>query len=71
MRFSMIEMKSFLYILLSNFVFAPTEDKIIKANVVLTRPYISRKWKEGSQCPLMVSPYVGDAHNANFEFMTL
>jgi hypothetical protein len=29
----MIEMKSFLYILLSSFLFVPTDDKIIKANV--------------------------------------
>lgn len=33
MRFSMIEIKTFLYILLTNFVFRPTEDTIIKANV--------------------------------------
>ena len=33
MRFSMIEMKAFLYILLTNFTFAETGEKIIKANV--------------------------------------
>ncbi|EPQ57508.1 cytochrome P450 [Gloeophyllum trabeum ATCC 11539] len=57
MRFSMIEMKTFLYILLTNFVFSGTGDKIIRANVVLTRPYVQGRYKEGSQCPLFVRPY--------------
>ncbi|TFK54257.1 cytochrome-450 hydroxylase [Heliocybe sulcata] len=57
MRFSMIEMKTFLYILLTNFVFASAGDKIIRANVVLTRPYVQGRYKEGSQCPLLVRPY--------------
>ncbi|TFK44652.1 cytochrome-450 hydroxylase [Crucibulum laeve] len=57
MRFSMIEIKTFIYILVTHFVFKTTEEKIIKANVVLTRPYISGKYKEGSQCPLLVSLY--------------
>jgi len=55
MRFSLIEIKTFLYILLTNFVFRTTEDKIFRANVVLTRPYISGRYKEGSQCPLFIS----------------
>ncbi|KAA1472890.1 cytochrome P450 [Dentipellis sp. KUC8613] len=55
-RFSMIEMKSFLYILLTNFEFRETDAKVVKANVVLTRPYVSGKYKEGSQCPLVVVP---------------
>jgi len=54
MRFSMIEMKTFLYVLLTNFVFAETEKKVFKANVVLTRPYVSGQFKKGSQCPLLV-----------------
>lgn len=57
MQFSIIEMKTFLFILLTNFKFTLTDDKIFKANVVLTRPYISGKFKEGSQCPLLVSRY--------------
>ncbi|KAF8200874.1 cytochrome P450 [Pholiota molesta] len=44
LRFSMIEIKTFLYILLTNCIFKPTDDKIIKANVVLTRPLIHVKW---------------------------
>ncbi|KAF8070217.1 cytochrome P450 [Lyophyllum atratum] len=58
MRFSLIEIKTFLYILVTNFVFQVTDNKIFKANVVLTRPYVSGKYKEGSQCPLYVSRYV-------------
>ncbi|KAF8556350.1 cytochrome P450 [Imleria badia] len=54
MRFSMIEIKTFLYILLANFIFAETEAKIRKLNVVLTRPYVSGQFKKGSQCPLLV-----------------
>ncbi|EGN99960.1 hypothetical protein SERLA73DRAFT_180296 [Serpula lacrymans var. lacrymans S7.3] len=57
MRFSMIEMKTFLYILLTNFVFSETGQKIYKANVVLTRPYVSGQFKMGSQCPLLVKRY--------------
>jgi len=55
MRFSLIEIKIFLYIFLTNFIFRTTEDKIFRANVVLTRPYISGRYKEGSQCPLFIS----------------
>ncbi|KAF9478642.1 cytochrome-450 hydroxylase [Pholiota conissans] len=57
LRFSMIEIKTFLYILLTNCVFKPTEDKIQRANVVLTRPYIAGKFKDGSRCPIIVLPY--------------
>ncbi|KAI0917626.1 hypothetical protein AcW1_007212 [Taiwanofungus camphoratus] len=60
MRFSIIEMKTFLYILLTNFVFSETEEKIGKANVVLTRPYVYGKQREGSQCPLLVTPFIRD-----------
>ncbi|KAF7361970.1 Cytochrome-450 hydroxylase [Mycena venus] len=34
-----------------------TEDKITKHNVVLTRPYLSGRFKEGTQCPLLVSRF--------------
>ncbi|KAK7035395.1 hypothetical protein VNI00_011926 [Paramarasmius palmivorus] len=58
MRFSMIEIKAFIFILLTNFVLKPTEDNIIKANVVLTRPYIKGKFSQGSQLPLVVRRYI-------------
>lgn len=55
LRFSIIEIKTFLYILLTNFVFVETESQVGKANVVLTRPYVIGKHMEGSQCPLYVA----------------
>ncbi|KAF9566823.1 cytochrome-450 hydroxylase [Agrocybe pediades] len=55
LRFSMIEIKTFLYILLTRFKFETTDQKIIRANVVLTRPYVSGRYKEGSQCPLLIT----------------
>ncbi|KAG6897407.1 hypothetical protein C0992_001914 [Termitomyces sp. T32_za158] len=58
MRFSLIEFKTFIYILITSFVFKVTDEKISKANVLVTRPYVSGKYKEGSQCPLLVSRYV-------------
>jgi cytochrome P450 len=33
MKFSMIEMKTFMYILLTNFVFSETNERIVKHNV--------------------------------------
>ncbi|KDR75950.1 hypothetical protein GALMADRAFT_1331936 [Galerina marginata CBS 339.88] len=64
MRFSMIEIKTFLYLLVTKFIFQTTQDKIIKANVVLTRPYISGRYKEGSQCPLIILPLNAQADAA-------
>ncbi|KAJ6474217.1 cytochrome-450 hydroxylase [Mycena sanguinolenta] len=57
LRFSLIEMKTLCYILITNFVFKETEDKIVPYNVVLTRPYLSGKVKDGTQCPLLVSRF--------------
>ncbi|KAF7358656.1 Cytochrome-450 hydroxylase [Mycena sanguinolenta] len=57
LRFSLIEMKTLYYILLTNFVFKETEDKVVPHNVVLTRPYLSGKFEEGTQCPLLVSRF--------------
>ncbi|KAJ7072405.1 cytochrome-450 hydroxylase [Mycena amicta] len=57
LRFALVEIKIFYYILLTNFVFE-VSDKITKHNVVLTRPYLSGRFKEGTQCPLLVSQFV-------------
>ncbi|KAJ7262271.1 cytochrome P450 [Mycena haematopus] len=57
LRFALIEMKTLYYILLTNFVFKETEDEIVKHNVVLTRPYLKGRFKDGTQCPLLVSRY--------------
>ncbi|RPD56633.1 cytochrome-450 hydroxylase [Lentinus tigrinus ALCF2SS1-7] len=59
-KFSIIEIKMFMFVLVTNFKFAEC-DKVGKANVVLTRPYVMGKHKEGSQCPLLVTPYVREA----------
>ncbi|KAI0693851.1 cytochrome-450 hydroxylase [Cerioporus squamosus] len=60
-KFSIIEIKMFMFVLVTNFKFAEC-DKVGKANVVLTRPYVMGKHKEGSQCPLLVTPYMREAH---------
>ncbi|KAJ6593806.1 cytochrome-450 hydroxylase [Mycena capillaripes] len=57
LRFALIEIKTLYYILLTNFVFRETDEKITRHNVVLTRPYLAGKFKEGTQCPLLVSPF--------------
>ncbi|KAL5523770.1 hypothetical protein ACEPAG_7943 [Sanghuangporus baumii] len=56
MRFSLTVIKDFLYVLLCNFAFAPAkDDRVYAKNAVLMRPYVSGKFMEGSQCPLMVT----------------
>ncbi|KAJ7430855.1 cytochrome P450 [Mycena galericulata] len=57
-RFALVEMKTLYYVLLTSFVFRETEEKITKHNVVLTRPYLAGKFKDGTQCPLLVSPFI-------------
>ncbi|KAJ7045418.1 cytochrome-450 hydroxylase [Mycena alexandri] len=57
LRFALIEIKTIYYILLTNFVFRQTEDEITRHNVVLTRPYLRGKFKDGTQCPLLVSRF--------------
>ncbi|KAJ7703296.1 cytochrome-450 hydroxylase [Mycena rosella] len=57
-RFALIETKIMYYILLTNFVFKETEAKITKHNVILTRPYLAGKFKDGTQCPLLVSRFI-------------
>jgi hypothetical protein len=37
-----------------------TARRLLTACSVLTRPYLSRKFKEGSQCPMIVTPYFHD-----------
>ncbi|KAF9778030.1 cytochrome P450 [Thelephora terrestris] len=54
MRFSIIEIKIVIYMLVINFSFHDTGADIIKSNVVFTRPYIKNKYQEGSQLPLRV-----------------
>ncbi|KAG6331757.1 hypothetical protein ID866_7331 [Astraeus odoratus] len=45
---------------LLTFSAGPRADKeIYKANVVLTRPYVTGEFKDGSRCPLLVKRYTG------------
>ncbi|KAL4249351.1 cytochrome P450 family protein [Abortiporus biennis] len=60
-KFSIVEIKTFLFILLTKFVFKPTGEKIGKANVVLTRPYLVGNTAAGSQCPIFVAPYISES----------
>ena len=57
MRLSFIELKCFLFTLITRFSFSESpEHGIGKANVVLTRPYVAGKEGEGSMLPLIVTP---------------
>ncbi|KAF5389492.1 hypothetical protein D9757_004321 [Collybiopsis confluens] len=58
MRFALIEIKTFLFILLTNFVFQPGPTPIDKINVVLTRPYLAKQFSKGSQLPLRIKSVV-------------
>ncbi|KZT08852.1 cytochrome P450 [Laetiporus sulphureus 93-53] len=61
MHFSVIEMKTFLFILLTSFTFAESDEQVGKANVVLTRLYVVGKHLEGSKCPLLMTPYIRES----------
>lgn len=57
-KFSIIEMKTFLFVLLAAFTFeAPPDLKFWKISLVLTRPYVAGQRSKGSQLPLRVKPY--------------
>ncbi|KAF8123701.1 cytochrome-450 hydroxylase [Mycena galopus ATCC 62051] len=56
LRFALIEMKTVYYILLTNLC-SNQSTKISSHTTVLTRPYLSGKFKDGTQCPLLVSRY--------------
>ncbi|KAJ4498302.1 cytochrome-450 hydroxylase [Lentinula lateritia] len=57
-RFALIEVKTFLFVLLTNFVFQSGLDPIEKINVVLTRPFVKKQFSKGSQMPLIVKRFV-------------
>ncbi|KAI0035888.1 cytochrome P450 [Vararia minispora EC-137] len=59
-RFSIIEMKLFLYTLMRAFTFDEDQEaRVVKANVGLIRPYVIGRRKDGSRCPLVVRSYAG------------
>ncbi|KAF9456799.1 cytochrome P450 [Collybia nuda] len=54
-KFTITEMKIFLGMMVSRFVFVPKEGiKISKYNAILTRPYVVDKWELGTQLPVVV-----------------
>lgn len=57
-KFSMVEIKVFLGILLPRFVFKPQEGiEISKFNAILTKPYVKDQWELGTRLPLVVERY--------------
>ncbi|KAH9486659.1 Cytochrome P450 monooxygenase 197 [Psilocybe cubensis] len=55
-KFTVAEMKIFLAILLPAFEFKPADGvPVSKFNTILTRPFVSGKWAEGTQLPILVN----------------
>jgi hypothetical protein len=44
LRLSLIELKTFIYVLITNFVFAETDEKVVKANVCVIVSLIPPYW---------------------------
>ncbi|TFY66204.1 hypothetical protein EVG20_g4878 [Dentipellis fragilis] len=55
-KFSLLEAKVFLAVLLPSFKFSPADD-ISKFNAILTRPYVKGKFELGTQLPVRVERY--------------
>jgi len=55
-KFSIVEMKVFLAVILPHFVFAPAEE-IRKYNSILMRPYVFDQFEYGSRLPVKVQRY--------------
>jgi len=53
-KFSIMEIKTIIYVLLITFEFSCPE-KVFKANLALTRPYVGDSFDDCSRCPLHVS----------------
>ncbi|KAG8905403.1 hypothetical protein FRC00_013298 [Tulasnella sp. 408] len=57
-HFAIMEMKAFLAELISSFEFAPVPKKrILKGNVMVTRPFVAGEWDKGTQMPMLIRPY--------------
>jgi cytochrome P450 len=57
-RFTIAEMKIFLAIFMSRFVFSPMEGvEISKFNTIMSRPFIRDKWELGACLPVSVGRY--------------
>ncbi|KZP32440.1 cytochrome P450 [Athelia psychrophila] len=55
-KFTLLEAKIFLAVLLPHFVFAPAA-KIAKFNAILSRPYVYREYTKGERLPMAISRY--------------
>ncbi|KIJ45274.1 hypothetical protein M422DRAFT_30124 [Sphaerobolus stellatus SS14] len=55
LRFSIMEIKIIIYVLLTSFAFSEPDD-VIKSNMVLVRPTVRGRGKEGNQCPIVIRP---------------
>ncbi|KAF9521013.1 hypothetical protein BS47DRAFT_1335116 [Hydnum rufescens UP504] len=58
MRFSMIEMKTFLFVFIRTFSFSDPPN-VMRVNVILTRPFVKEAYNKGSQLPLLITPLHG------------
>ncbi|KAF8238405.1 cytochrome P450 [Tricholoma matsutake] len=57
-KFSVVQIKVFLAVILSRFVFTPAEGvEIAKFNVLLTRPFVRGKWELGTSLPIHMRRY--------------
>ncbi|KAF7986221.1 hypothetical protein HWV62_38664 [Athelia sp. TMB] len=55
-KYSILEAKIFLAVLLPHFVFAPAAT-IARFNAILTRPYVKDQFKQGERLPISISRY--------------
>lgn len=55
-KFSLVEIKVFLAVILPHFVFTPAED-IAKYNSILLRPYVAQQFERGTRLPVKVQRY--------------
>ncbi|EIN04552.1 cytochrome P450 [Punctularia strigosozonata HHB-11173 SS5] len=62
-RFSLVEMKALLFVLVRAFEFelAVPASEISKKSAVVTRPNVKSEPKKGNQLPILIKPYVADA----------
>ncbi|KAG8974341.1 hypothetical protein FRB90_009805 [Tulasnella sp. 427] len=57
-HFAIMEMKAFIAQLVCAFEFAPVPKKrILKGNVMVTRPFVAGEWGKGPQMPVLIRAY--------------
>ncbi|KAG8985224.1 hypothetical protein FRB94_006018 [Tulasnella sp. JGI-2019a] len=59
MQFAIMEAKAYIAELVNSFEFTPVPDqKILKMNIITTKPFVSGQYTKGPQLPMIVRPYV-------------